>query len=102
MLLTEAGGETASDYESDPDDVDGAARRTTKEGDMIGEYSFRRDRIFKYIRVLDKNVSIPDLPKGEEHKLNLFMELDDVLLHSFICDENFGYLANPAAKDPEH
>ena len=30
------------------------------------------------------------------------MELDDVLLHTFICDENFGYISNPAAKDPEH
>jgi len=47
-------------------------------------------------------VSIPDLKKGEEHKLTLFLELDDILLHSFICDENFGYIANPAAKDPEH
>jgi TFIIF-interacting CTD phosphatase-like protein len=30
------------------------------------------------------------------------MELDDVLLHTFICDENFGYIANPIQKDPEH
>ena len=30
------------------------------------------------------------------------MELDDVLLHTFICDENFGYIANPASKTPEH
>jgi len=29
------------------------------------------------------------------------MELDEVLLHSFICDENFGYIANPSSKDPE-
>ena len=29
------------------------------------------------------------------------MELDEVLLHTFICDENFGYIANPASKDPE-
>lgn len=68
---------------------------------MIGEYAFRRDRIFKYITVQDKNVRIPNLPADEEHKLTLFMEVDDVLLHSFICDENFGYLSNPAAKDPE-
>jgi len=34
--------------------------------------------------------------------LTLFIELDDVFLHSFLCDENFGYMANPAAKDPEH
>jgi TFIIF-interacting CTD phosphatase-like protein len=30
------------------------------------------------------------------------MELDDVLLHTFICDENFGYIANPSSKDPEY
>jgi TFIIF-interacting CTD phosphatase-like protein len=30
------------------------------------------------------------------------MEIDDVLLHTFICDENFGYISNPATKDPEH
>lgn len=63
-LMTEAGGETASDYESDPDDIDETVKennfqrypksRTTKEGDMIGEYAYRRDRIFKYITVLDK------------------------------------------------
>jgi hypothetical protein len=34
--------------------------------------------------------------------LTLFIELDDVFLHSFLCDENFGYMANPNAKDPEH
>jgi len=30
------------------------------------------------------------------------MEIDDVFLHSFLCDENFGYMANPGAKDPEY
>jgi hypothetical protein len=34
--------------------------------------------------------------------LTLFIELDDVFLHSFLCDENFGFMANPNAKDPEH
>ena len=34
--------------------------------------------------------------------MTLFFELDDVFLNTFICDENFGYMANPAAKDPEH
>lgn len=32
----------------------------------------------------------------------MFIELDDVFLHTFLCDENFGYMANPGAKDPEH
>ena len=71
-MLTEAGGETASDYESDPDDVDvsmdggfgyvrGGKKSNTKEGDMIGEYAFRRDRIFKYITVQDKMINVPNL-----------------------------------------
>jgi TFIIF-interacting CTD phosphatase-like protein len=47
-------------------------------------------------------VAIPNLPEGQEHKLTMFIELDDVLLHSYICDENFGYIGNPASKDPEH
>ncbi len=34
--------------------------------------------------------------------LTLFIELDDVFLHTFLCDENFGYMADPAAKDPEY
>lgn len=68
---------------------------------MFGEYAYRKDRIFKYLTVRDKFVKIPDLPQGEEQKLTLFMEIDDVLLHTFICDENFGYIANPIQKDPE-
>ncbi len=34
--------------------------------------------------------------------LTLYLELDDVLLHTFICDENTGYIAKPTFKDPEH
>lgn len=34
--------------------------------------------------------------------LTLFLELDDVLLHTFICDENTGYIAKPTYKDPQH
>lgn len=37
-----------------------------------------------------------------EKPLTLYMEIDDVFLHTFLCDENFGYMANPASKDPEH
>jgi TFIIF-interacting CTD phosphatase-like protein len=51
---------------------------------------------------MDENVRIPDLPQDEKDKLTLFIEIDDVLLHTYICNENFGYLANPASKDPEH
>ena len=32
----------------------------------------------------------------------MFLELDDVLVHTFICDENTGYIAKPTFKDPEH
>ncbi len=34
--------------------------------------------------------------------MTLFIEIDDVFVHTFLCDENFGYMANPTAKDPEH
>jgi len=39
---------------------------------------------------------------AEKKPLTLYMELDDVFLNTFLCDENFGYMANPNAKDPEH
>lgn len=62
--------------------------------------------IFKHLTVVDTKVILPpmkpsyrDNPKGG---LTLFMELDDVLLHTFICDENTGYIAKPTFKDPEH
>lgn len=100
----EAGNESASDYESDVEEV--ATRGTgyrgsRKEGDMFGEYAYRRDKIFKYLTIQDKNVTLPNQTKDEEGKLTLFMELDDVLMHTFVCDENFGYISNPAQKDPE-
>ena len=40
-----------------------------------------------------------DKPQGP---LTVYFELDDVLLHTFICDENTGYIAKPTFKDPEH
>ena len=100
--MTEAGGDTATEMESDIEDHARLQRGSRKEGDMLGEYKQRRDRIFKYLKIIDKNVVIPNLAPGEENKLTLFIEIDDVLLHTYICDENFGYMANPAAKDPEH
>lgn len=69
---------------------------------MFGEYAFRKDKIFKFLTVQDKNVSIPDQKLEDKDKLTLFIEVDDVLLHTFICDENFGYISNPASKDPEY
>lgn len=69
---------------------------------MFGEYAFRKDKIFKYVTVQDKSVRIPDQRIEDKDKLTLFIEIDDVILHTFICDENFGYISNPASKDPEH
>ena len=48
----------------------------------------------------DKNVVIPDMKEGID--LTIFMELDDILFHTYLCDENFGYMANPAERDPDH
>lgn len=69
---------------------------------MFGEFAFRKDKIFKFLTIQDKNVSIPDQKLEDKDKLTLFIEVDDVLLHTFICDENFGYISNPASKDPEY
>lgn len=69
---------------------------------MFGEYAFRKDKIFQFLTVQDKNIRIPDQKIEDKDKLTLFIEIDDVLLHSFICDENFGYISNPASKDPEY
>lgn len=67
----------------------------------------QKDRgIFKYLNVIDKKVMLPPMKpiyKESQHGgLTLFLELDDVLLHTFICDENTGYIAKPTFKDPEH
>jgi TFIIF-interacting CTD phosphatase-like protein len=43
--------------------------------------------------------SYKDKPHGG---LTLFLEIDDVLVHTFICDENTGYIAKPTFKEPEH
>lgn len=41
-------------------------------------------------------------PPQKKNCLSIFIEIDDVFLNTFLCDENFGYMANPASKDPEH
>jgi len=41
-------------------------------------------------------------PTARRAPLTVFIELDDIFLHTFLCDENFGYIANPNSKDPEH
>ena len=40
--------------------------------------------------------------KKNKEALTVFMEIDDLLLHTFIYDENFGFMADPAARDPDH
>lgn len=32
----------------------------------------------------------------------MFMETEDVLYHTFIYDENFGFMADPNPRDPDH
>jgi TFIIF-interacting CTD phosphatase-like protein len=58
-------------------------------------------KIVKYLKVPDGNISLPPLRTKSSKPLTLYLEIDDVLLHTFLCDENFGYMANPASKDPE-
>jgi hypothetical protein len=58
-------------------------------------------RIFKHLHINDKSVLLPPV-KISKNPLTVFIEIDDLFLHTFICDENFGYMANPAAKSPEH
>ena len=62
--MQEAGGDSASDYESDIEDVSKIKDGPRKEGDMFGEYEMRKDKIFQYLKIQDKNVSIPSLIKG--------------------------------------
>ena len=56
-------------------------------------------RILKYVEILNKNVSIGAKRKPEA--LTVFIEPDDLLFSTFIYDDNFGFMADPAAKDPE-
>jgi TFIIF-interacting CTD phosphatase-like protein len=56
--------------------------------------------------VLQKEgISLPPLPvdpNAHRPPLTLFLELDDIFLHTFLVDENFGHMANPNSKTPEH
>lgn len=46
-------------------------------------------------------MTLPVLEESDKLKMTLYIEPDDFLLHTFICNENFGYMANPNSKDPE-
>lgn len=45
---------------------------------------------------------LPVDPTQHRAPLTLFIELDDIFLHTFLVDENFGHMANPNSKEPEH
>lgn len=45
-------------------------------------------------------MSLPE--KVNKDSFTLYLELDDTLLHTYIYDENFGFMADPAAKEPEY
>ena len=101
VLLEEAGGDD-SEYESDFDELSTLedqqqASRTgagaAAEGGRAATTKRQQDRIFKYLTIQDKMVMLP--PRTEGTKLTVFFELDDVFLHTFLCDENFGYMAKP-------
>ncbi len=92
VLIEEQGAEE-SEYESDLDN-----ELSTSETQQ--DAKLKTQRIFKYLRILDTFVTLP--PPTNPSALTLYFELDDVFLNTFLCDENFGYMANPAAKDPEH
>lgn len=69
------------------------------------------EKLKKFVKIPEKAGSVT-LPapkimkdKGSSTKkepFTIYCELDDVFLHTFLCDENFGYMANPASKDPEY
>ena len=107
VLVEPAGGEE-TEYESDQEGI------STKEHqgydqrqDRLNQKVEKKDRgIFKYLNVIDKKVFLPPMKSSYKEKpnggLTLFLELDDILLHTFICDENTGYIAKPTFKDPQH
>jgi len=56
----------------------------------------RGKRIFAYLKMQDKDVALP--PKKHKDALTVYFEVDDLLFHTFLVDENLGYMTNPGAK----
>lgn len=83
VLAAEKGDE--SDYDSDVDAPD------------IAKYN---RRLFNYIKIQDR-VDLPAQTEFDKDKKTLFLEIDDLLIHTFIPDENIGYLQNSATKEPD-
>ncbi|CAI2371182.1 unnamed protein product [Moneuplotes crassus] len=84
QILAQEKGEE-SDYDSDVD--------------VEEEVRFNR-RLFNYIKIQDQ-VELPQMRPEDEGRKTLFIEIDDLLIHTFIPDENIGYVANSASKDPD-
>lgn len=107
VLVESADGEQ-SDYESEPegelttieDDREDFGRSRQEE-----KLEQKKSRIFKHLTVKDASIKLPEHAYTKKDKLGpftLFIEIDDVFLHTFLCDENFGYMADSAQKDHEH
>jgi hypothetical protein len=87
--------EEFSDYESDLEESK-MPRAPFRSADELIE---SKKRIYSHLRVLDR--SVKPLPKNDTC-LTLFIEPEDFLYFTFLCDENSGYIAKPTSKDPEH
>ena len=108
-VLVEPADGDETEYESDQEsiatkDQQSYDQRQTRQSQKIEE---KAQGIFRYLSVVDTKVILPPMKASYKQVqphggLTLFMELDDVLLHTFICDENTGYIAKPTFKEPEH
>ena len=108
VLVEPADGEE-TDYESDSEVMVSRDPTYEEKQDRQSQKIEEKARgIFKYLTVIDTKVILPPMnpiykkssnPNGG---LTVFLELDDTLLHTFICDENTGYIAKPTFKEPEH
>lgn len=82
VLAQEKGDE--SDYDSDVD--------------VEEEVRFNR-RLFNYIKIQDQ-WTLPEMRDEDVGRKTLFIEIDDLLIHTYIPDENVGYITNAASQDP--
>ena len=103
VKLVEAADGEQSDYESDYEDMSSLEDPMAPSRQEV-KLEMGQRRIFKYLTVLDKMVKLPDQSQAQKdaNAITLFLELDDVFLHTFLVDENFGHMAKPQEKDPEH
>eukprot|EP00343_Euplotes_focardii_P003659 CAMPEP_0205814736 /NCGR_PEP_ID=MMETSP0205-20121125/20054_1 /ASSEMBLY_ACC=CAM_ASM_000278 /TAXON_ID=36767 /ORGANISM="Euplotes focardii, Strain TN1" /LENGTH=230 /DNA_ID=CAMNT_0053099441 /DNA_START=307 /DNA_END=1000 /DNA_ORIENTATION=+ len=83
QILAQEKGEE-SDYDSDVD--------------VEEEVRYNR-RLFNYIKIQDQ-VDLGPMREEDQGKKTLFIEIDDLLVHTYIPDENIGYMTNSASMDP--